>query len=167
MERRHQARAQPPGADLSELPRPDPRDEGAALLHPRLGRVAESWEAFETLAHRVDELAPALTAPNPPHEVSYIPGTWDPLKGEVPDVQARLIRYPDGRNVLLTANVRRSPVGVTIAVAGLRDEAVRDMFDGAVRLPVTNGAFTDMLEARAVRTYALGQIDGPDRCASR
>ena len=122
--------------------------------------VLESqWQAFETLAERVNVLAPALTAPAPPQEISYQPGTWDPLKGEVPDVQARLIRFPDGRNVLLAANVRRSPVELRVTIEGLRDGTVSDLFAGEVGA-VADGAFSDMLAARGVRAYALEGLDG-------
>jgi len=139
-----------------------------ALLYFTHGWVVlqSQWEAFETLARRVNELSPALTAPTPPQAISYQPGVWDPLKGEVPDVQARLLRYPDGRHVLLAANVRRSPVRVGITVTGLRDQRLRDLFDGDLGA-VTDGAFTDTLEARGVRTYVFEQIegDGPARIA--
>ncbi len=132
-----------------------------ALLYFTHGWVAlqSQWEAFETLAHRVDELAPALTAAKPPQQISYAPGTWAPLKGEVPDVQARVIRYPDGRNVLLAANVRLSPVEVAISVEGMADGPLRDVFDGEIG-QVEDGAFSDTLQARGVRTYDLGQIGG-------
>lgn len=121
--------------------------------------LQSQWDAMKTLAERINELSPALTAAKPPQQISYEPGTWAPLKGEVPDVQARLIRYPDGRNVLLAANVRRSAVEVAITVQGLQDQRVRDMFQGEIG-PVADGTFTDTLQARGVRAWTLRHVEG-------
>ena len=129
------------------------------LVHSR-----EQWEALKELAVHVRELTPALLAPEPPQQISYKPGSWEPLKGVLPDVQARLLRYPGGRHVLLAANVRQSPVDVQVRVTGLEDEVVRGLFSG-VECPVTDGTFSDALQARGVRAYAVERVpaDGPVR----
>ena len=115
------------------------------------------WDAMKTLAAHVKELTPALTAADPAQQITYTPGPWAPLKGELPDVQARLIRFPDGRHVLLAANVQRSPVEVTIRVQGLQDRGARDLFAGPIG-PVRDGAFKDKLDAHGVRAYAFDRI---------
>jgi len=124
----------------------------------------DQWQALVRLASQVRDLAPALTAPDPDQAISYTPGTWAPLKGDVPDVQARLIRFPNGGpHVLLAANVRRSPVDVTIRVAGLRDAAVNDRFMGPIGA-VSQGAFHDTIEARGVRAYCFRRIEPGGAC---
>ena len=122
--------------------------------------VAEKgqWEAMKTLGARIKELAPALTAAEPPQNITYKPGAWAPLEGKVPDVQARLVRFPDGRHALLAANVRRSPVQVRVQIGGLKDTELSDLFDGPIGA-VNDGAFVDTLGPQGVRTYALGRID--------
>jgi len=128
--------------------------------------LREQWEAMKTLAAQIKVLAPALTAADTAQQITYTPGSWAPLKGDLPDVQARLIRFPDGRYVLLAANVRRSAVEVTVRVQGLQDRQVRDMFAGPVG-PIDNGTFKDKLDARGVRAYAFDRIraKGPVRIA--
>jgi len=126
----------------------------------------DQWEAMKTLAAHIKALTPALTAADPAQQITYTPGSWAPLKGELPDVQARLIRFPDGRHVLLAANVRRSPVDVVIGVQGVQDSQARDLFAGAIG-PIEDSAFKDKLDARAVRAYAFDRIEakGPVRIA--
>jgi len=115
------------------------------------------WDAMKTLAAHIKTLTPALTAADRAQQITYTPGPWAPLKGELPDVQARLIRFPDGRHVLLAANVRQSPVEVAIRVQGLQDHKARDLFAGPIG-PVEDGAFKDLLEAHGVRAYAFDRI---------
>ena len=117
----------------------------------------DQWEAMKTLAAHVKALTPALVAPAPAQRITYSPGSWAPLKGELPDVQARLIRFPDGRHVLLAANVRRSAVDVAVRVQGARGREARDLFAGPIG-PIKNAAFKDTLEGRGVRAYAFDRI---------
>ncbi len=123
----------------------------------------KQWEALKTVAEHVNQLAPALTAEDPSQQITYQPGIWDPIKGELPDVQARLMRFPDdGRWVLLAANVRRSAVEVGVRVEGLKDSQARDMFTGQIGT-IEDGAFTDTLQARGTRAWVFDRIeaDGP------
>lgn len=121
------------------------------------------WDALKTVAAHVAKLTPALTAENPLQQISYEPGNWDPIKGELPDVQARLLRFPDdGRWVLIAANVRRSAVEVSVGIEGLKDTQARDMFTGQIG-PINDGAFTDTMQARGTRAWVFNRIetDGP------
>ncbi|MBT3376467.1 MAG: hypothetical protein HN742_41665 [Lentisphaerae bacterium] len=126
----------------------------------------KQWEALKTVATHVNRLTPALTAPEPPQQISYKPGKWNPLEGDLPDVQARLIRFPNGPWVLLAANVRRSGVGLSVHVKGLRDKQARGLFTGPLG-PIAGGAFGDTLDARGVRAYVFDHIktDGPVQIA--
>ena len=128
--------------------------------------LREQWEALKTVAAQVNRLSPALTAPDPPQQISYKPGKWDPIQGDLPDVQVRLIRFPDGPWVLLAANVRRSAIALSVHVDGLRDTQARDLFGGPLG-PVANSTFSDTLGPRGVRAYAFDQIEaeGPVRIA--
>jgi len=135
-----------------------------AILYFTHGWVVheEQWQALKALAAQVNRLVPALTAVEPLQTITYEPGSWAPLKGDVPDVQCRLIRYPDGPYVLLAANVRRSAVEAQFEVKGLADRQARDLFAGPVAA-VSGGVFAETLPARGVRAYAFDRIstNGP------
>ncbi len=136
-----------------------------ALIHGTRGIIywwfgmiatTEQWEALEILAKRIKVLSPALCAPRPEQNIKYSPGKFDPIKGQLPDVQASLLRYPDGKFVLLMANVRRSPVEVTVSVKKLANGTVKDMFSDK-KAAVKRGMFVDTLAGRGVRAYDMGR----------
>ncbi len=139
-----------------------------ALIHGTRGIIyfthglintAGQWQGLKTVAERINAMTPALAGPDPEQEISYTPGNWAPLRDEVPDVQCRLMRFPDGRYVLLAANVRRSPVEISAAVKGLADTSLNDLFDGKLGM-IKDGAFVDTLPARGVRSYVFSAIAG-------
>jgi len=138
-----------------------------ALIHGTRGIIyfthtwaatVEQWEALRTLAARIKVLTPALAGPDPEQAITYAPGVWAPLRDELPDVQCRLMRFPDGRYVLLAANVRISPVELAVKVAGLQDRRLRDLFDGELGA-INAGVFKDTLPGRGVRSYVFDKID--------
>ena len=138
-----------------------------ALIHGTRGIIyfthdwvatVEQWEALQTLAARIKVMTPALVGLDPEQAITYTPGVWAPLRDELPDVQCRLMRFPDGRYVLLAANVRISPVALDIKVDGLQDDRLRDLFDGELGA-INAGAFTDTLPGRGVRSYVFDKID--------
>ncbi len=141
-----------------------------ALIHGTRGIIyfthglintAGQWQGLQTVAQRINAMTPALAGPDPEQEIAYTPGNWAPLRDEVPDVQCRLMRFPDGRYVLLAANVRRSPVEISVAVKGLADKTLNDLFDGKLGA-IKDGAFHDALPARGVRSYVFNDIAGSE-----
>jgi len=106
-------------------------------------------------------MAPALTTADPESVITYTPGVWAPERDETPDVQCRLAQFPAGQYILLAANVRRSPVAITVTVDGLADSLLNDLFDGELGV-IQDGIFTDTLPARGTRSYAFNKINKLD-----
>jgi hypothetical protein len=109
--------------------------------------------ALSDLAREVEQMAPALLTS--PGTVEYSPPAGDPVRGDFPDVQARLCRFPGGDLLLLAANGRAYAVDASYRVAGLNDgsEAHR-LFEDA-SWPVRGGTFSDTLPPYATRAYRM------------
>ena len=138
-----------------------------ALIHGTKGiyyfthwqvQTQKMWDAMKVLAKRIKVLTPALTSSKTDQKITYKPGVYKPLEGQFPDVQARLFKFPEsGHYVLMTANIRRSPVELKITVNGLQDKQVSDLFDGVIG-KAEKGTFKDTVAARGVRTYLFKKI---------
>lgn len=121
-----------------------------------------TWEALERVAREVRVLAPAVTAPAVAQSITYDPGLCDPATRKFTDVQVRLFRYPNGRYVLLAANIRAHPVDVSCTVAGLPDHGEARRLFAAGDAPIRDGTLSDRLEWYGVRAYELPLRDALD-----
>jgi len=159
--------------NLARTPRPLLRGEQMAqtylaIIHGMKGLVyfhsgtvvhSENWKTFSDLAKQIKALEPALLTPDIPQKLAYSPVDFIPEKKQVPDVQASLRKYPDGRYVLLAANAREYPCEATFAIFGLpADGAVKRLFSKAT-IEVADGGFSETIEGFGTRAYDLGKIN--------
>ncbi len=126
----------------------------------------ETWDTLRRLNRLAAALAPALTAPSVEQSVvyrngrvgedgavQYTPGAFDPDQDVFPDVQAVVKRYPDGRGVLLAANVYDRPTRCEFRIPGLAG-TVSNIVSAAV-LPVAGGAFTETFGGYGIAGFLL------------
>lgn len=112
----------------------------------------DAWDALKTIATQVKELSPALLAAPPEQRITYHPGRLRPREREFPMVNAAVFRYPNGKYLLLAANIKPFAVRSTFTIRGVT--AVERCF-GAVAPVLKGSAFTDKIEPYGVRAYRL------------
>ena len=119
----------------------------------------QTFEAFKQLGQEMKVLGPACAAGAVPQEIEYSPVGFDPINNIYPDVQVALKRDPKGGYILLAANYKPYPVGVSYALSLLgKSGRVKVLFEDREPLAVKAGAFADAMDAMDTRAYA---IDGP------
>ena len=114
----------------------------------------EQWRALRKLAKQYKVLGPAIAAPDLPQKQIYSSGISDPVKGKLPEIQVRLLKFPSGSYVLLAANSKYYPVDVKITIGGFKDSTVRRLFSYKT-YAVKGGSFSDNFEGMGVRAYSI------------
>lgn len=116
----------------------------------------EMLETMQELADQMRELGPVCVQPHVKHEISYSPGTLEPLQGKFTDVQACLMRHPSGGYVLLAANTAYYPVDTEITIAGLsrRADKVSRLFADNTHA-VSKDKFDDTFSPMSTRAYRI------------
>ncbi len=125
------------------------------LLYFALPNVVgpDAWGALRTIAAQVRELSPALLNGDPPQDIRYPNESLNPRGRQFPMVNAILFQYPDGRFLLLAANIRDVAAQTEFRLAGLgRAERV---CGGDGPLEQSQGGFTDLVEGYGTRAYRL------------
>ncbi len=145
------------------LPREQVVQTYLALIHGARGliyyaapfRHELSYATLAELGRQIRQLAPALLAPRPAVSISYDPGIMDAENHRFPDAQAALLANPAGGYVLLCANSRDYPVDVAFKIPALAAMTQVTQWFAGRQIDVQAGAFSDRLEPRGVRAYAL------------
>lgn len=117
----------------------------------------ESVATQNTISRDIQALAPALLTREPQQEVLLEPAEAV-IKANsrmFPVIQTRLLRDPNGEQVLLAINMAREPVTASFGLPSLANQkSVRDRIGAQKVSAIAEGVFTDTIEGLGVRAYA-------------
>ncbi len=116
-----------------------------------------SWTALENIAEELNTLSPIMLTPDLEQEIDY-EETFDPANDDFVDVQVCLRKAPAGENydyVLLAANTQPYSVDVDYTISLLGSSGTVNRLFSENTYSITNGNFSDTLEAYATRAYTF------------
>ncbi len=120
-----------------------------------------NWKTLSALAGEITSIAPVLTAPEVPQQISYSPVSFIPKNSQYPDVQVRLFKAPNGNYLLLAANSRNYPSDTIIRIKGLgKIGTVKSRF-AKTNLLVKDDTFSECFAPFQTRVYELGKLKLP------
>jgi hypothetical protein len=117
----------------------------------------EAWDALRIISAQTRAMAPALLNGDIEQRVSYTPGEFKPAEGIFPMVNAAVFRYPDGKYLLLAANIMPHAVETVFTVKGLRKaEKLFDAGDKTSSITLREESFTEKIGPYGALACLLG-----------